>query len=299
MKSLMIALVLALMLTSGSNKKLKPYILGAQSSKDIATTETIVKQQIKAQGLVIVGSYTPAADANRRVVCFTSPELKKAAAQIGGLTGFAAALRIGITKEGGVVNVSYTNPFYWGNAYYRDDYPKVEKYYITVYNKLIRAMKLCGTYKGQFFGSEEGVEIDDLREYQYMFGMPEFDDVVELKTFSSYQEAVAKVEANLKKSSPDYKKVYAVEIPGKNLKVYGIALTGAEGEKEFMPIIDISKPKHTAFLPYEILVKGKEVVMLHGRFRIALSFPDLTMGTFSKIMSTPGNIEDVMEKIVE
>jgi hypothetical protein len=39
--------------------------------------------------------------------------------------------------------------------------------------------------------------------------------------------------------------------------------------------------------------------MLHGRYRIALSFPDLTMGTFSKIMSTPGDIEDLLKQLVE
>ena len=57
-----------------------------------------------------------------------------------------------------------------------------------------------------------------------------------------------------------------------------------------MPIIDIAQQKHVTFLPYELLVVGKEVRMLHGRLRIALSFPDLTMGTFTKIMSTPGEI---------
>jgi hypothetical protein len=44
---------------------------------------------------------------------------------------------------------------------------------------------------------------------------------------------------------------------------------------------------------------GNEVHMLHGRFRIALAFPDLTMGTFTKIMSTPGNIQDLLEQLVE
>jgi hypothetical protein len=44
---------------------------------------------------------------------------------------------------------------------------------------------------------------------------------------------------------------------------------------------------------------GNEVHMLHGRFRIALSFPDLKMGTFTKIMSSPGDIQDLLERIVE
>jgi len=66
-----------------------------------------------------------------------------------------------------------------------------------------------------------------------------------------------------------------------------------------MPIIDIDNPKHTAFLPYEILVMNGEVHMLHGRYRIALSFPDLTMGTFTKIMSTPGDIENAFIQLVQ
>ena len=66
-----------------------------------------------------------------------------------------------------------------------------------------------------------------------------------------------------------------------------------------MPKIDITSPSHTAFLPYEFLVMDNEVHLLHGRFRIALSFPDLTMGTFTKIMSTPGDIEDLLKQIVE
>jgi len=40
------------------------------------------------------------------------------------ITGFAASLRVAITIESSKVNISYTNPFYWGNAYFRDDYPK-------------------------------------------------------------------------------------------------------------------------------------------------------------------------------
>ncbi len=66
-----------------------------------------------------------------------------------------------------------------------------------------------------------------------------------------------------------------------------------------MPIIDIGTNKLTAFLPYELLVLNDKAYMLHGRFRIALSFPDLTMGTFMKIVSTPGNIEDMLESVTQ
>lgn len=299
MKNVLIIMLISLFMSTGSDgtKAYKPYILGAKSNLSIAETINKVTKALNAQQLTVEGVYQPAWDANRTVICFSSPELIAAAKKNGGLTGFSATLRIGITKNGSTVDISYTNPFYWGNAYYRDDYPKVESEYIAVYNKLIRAMNASGTFVGKYFGSAKGIDIDDLREYQYMMGMPEFDDVVILKKFDSYASAVAKIDANLKLVNKNYKLVYATEIPGKNLKLYGIALTGDSGEKLFMPTIDISTPKHTAFLPYEILVNDNQVVMLHGRYRIALSFPDLTMGTFTKIMSAPGNIEDYMKEV--
>ena len=95
------------------------------------------------------------------------------------------------------------------------------------------------------------------------------------------------------------KQIYSVELPGKDQKLYGLALDGENGESKFLPIIDISNPMHTAFLPYEFLVSGGEVHMLHGRYRIALSFPDLTMGTFTKIISTPGDIEEMLKSVTD
>lgn len=88
-------------------------------------------------------------------------------------------------------------------------------------------------------------------------------------------------------------------IRGTQLTLYGFALSGETGEGNFMPKIDLASPKHTAFLPYELLVDDNEAHMLHGRFRIALSFPDLTMGTFTKIMSMPGDIEDLLKQLAE
>ena len=109
---------------------------------------------------------------------------------------------------------------------------------------------------------------------------------------------MAAIEKNLQ-SSETCSKVFVRDLPGKEVKLYGIALKGETGEGQFVPIIDIAQQKHVTFLPYELLVVGKEVRMLHGRFRIALSFPDLTMGTFTKIMSTTGEIEDLLSSLTK
>jgi hypothetical protein len=64
--------------------------------------------------------------------------------------------------------------------------------------------------------------------------------------------------------------------------------------------IDKDSPRHTAHLPYEILVYGDQVEALYGRFRIALSWPHLPMmasdtgATFLSIMCAPGSIEDAL-----
>ncbi|MDA3843580.1 MAG: hypothetical protein PF588_04315 [Candidatus Kapabacteria bacterium] len=187
---------------------------------------------------------------------------------------------------------------YWGNAYFQDDFPSVKSYYNKLAVKLKKAISAVGKFKGKEFGSEDGEDAEDLRDYHYMFGMPYFHDVVEIKTFKSHKEAVATIEKNLK-SNKNASKVYKVKISGKELTLFGIALTGKDGESDFLPTIDIDKPKPTGFLPYAILVKGKEVIMLHGRYRIAIAFPDLGMGTFTKIMSAPGNIEDTMTELTK
>ena len=77
------------------------------------------------------------------------------------------------------------------------------------------------------------------------------------------------------------------------MAVFGIAFLDEEkGEKQFLPIIG---EDHLAAMPYEIILEGKKATMLHGRYRLALHWPELTMGTFMKIRNTPGDIKDAFE----
>jgi len=299
MKNLIIIFLAGLLSLNLQAEKLKPYVLGAVSKLSMVQSKALVKENLEKVGLNVLGSYQPANDPGRYVYAVSSKGLVSAVQQYGGLRAFAAVLRVALTEKDGVINISYTNPYYWGNAYFQDDFPSVASYYNSISNKLVAAMKMSGQYKGTAFGSEKGVDLDDLRDYQYMFGMPEFDDVIVLGKFDSFEQAENRVEANLKKGINGLKEVYSIRIPAKKLKLIGIAISGAKGEAHFVPIIDKSNLKNTAFLPYEILIDGNKVIMLHGRYRIALSFPDLSMGTFSKIMSTPGDIEDQLSKLCQ
>ena len=277
----------------------QPYTIGVKSKKSIRELKALVSEKLNEKSLTVVGEYMPAKDSNRWIIIVTHQELQQAAQSLGGLRGFALTLRVGITAENDGTIISFTTPEYWGRAYYQDDYDKVANHYKKVQNAFEMAMAAIGNYDGSGFGSKKGLDAKDLMKYHYMLSMPYFDDNVELGEFDTQADAINKIDANIKKGVPNVSMVYKVESPDRKMVLYGFALGGEDGESKFLPIIDISTPKHTAFLPYEMLVVNGKAYMLHGRFRIALSFPDLTMGTFTKIMSTPGDIEDMLEKITE
>jgi hypothetical protein len=299
MKKLVPILFVLFAVSMANGQTLKPYILGSIFTGNIDDAKNQVSTGLEVAGFTVVGQYMPVADASRWVIIISHPALDNAVKSVGGLTGFASTLRLALTKEDGVINVSYTNPVYWGNAYFRSDFDKVSGEYTKVEAAFKQAVSSVGDAKGSAFGSEEGVEPEDLRKYHYMFGMPYFDETKEFGDFDNHEDVIAKIEKSLKWGKAGVKLVYKHDVPETKLTLYGFALEGETGEGNFMPKIDIGSPKHTAFLPYEFLVMDNEVHMLHGRFRIALSFPDLTMGTFTKIMSTPGDIEDLLKQLVE
>lgn len=297
MKKFVVLFVVILMsICAFADDVYKPYILGAKSS--LPMNDVIEKLKINLQNneLEIVGEYIPANDENRFVVVISSEELKSIVIDLKGLSGFLAALRVGITARDGVYDISYVNPKYLAMAYLQHDYDQWKAQINTLAQKLQNSMQGFETVVMQPFGSEKGLTEKKLKKYKYMMAMPKFEDIVELAEFESYKIAVEKIQTNLAASQTS-SKVYQIDFPEQKLTLFGISLSGEKGEEKILPVIDISEPKHTAFLPYEMLVFDNKAVMLHGRYRIALSFPDLTMGTFMKIMSTPGEIEDAMKTL--
>ena len=292
-----ILLLFPLQIAFGQN--LKPYTLALESSVSISELKVQIEANLELNGIQVIGQYQPADDSSRWVIVFSSQELLSAVNEVGGRTGFGAALRLGITVENGKTIVSYTNPEYWGKAYFREEFEKVSVNYSTLSDNLQRAMEATGMYVGTYFGSKKGLSTKELTKYRYMLGMPRFGNSVRLEEFGSHQEAIDKIESAIESGVPNVELVYKLDIPDQDLILYGFALSGDKGEGRFLPIIDFGNPKHTAFLPYEILVIGDEVHMLHGRYRIAISFPDLKMRTFSRIMSTPGDIEKLMRQLVK
>ena len=279
-------------------EKLKPYILGNPQAGDINQVANLTKAALVAKGFDVVGSYAPFP--NSIVIVATDAELKAAATKMKAKNGgFGVGQRIAVSSVDGQIQVSYANPAYIGAAYGLGDLAGVST----------RMAAALGNTMS--FGSEEGLSARQLAPgvYHYKMAMPYFDQVDSLAKHDDYKTAVDTVERNLSMGKAGTKKVYRIDLPGE-VSVFGVGIILGDGldkgakdtDKEVLDIIDFGPYRASAYLPYEIMVKGNEIIALRGRYRIALHFPDTSMmgeHGFTKIMSAPGGIKRALEKVSE
>jgi hypothetical protein len=270
---------------------LMPFVLAGTSSGDVASVSAEVKSKLTAAGFEVVGEYSPYAGAD--VIVVTNDALKAHAAK-SDFGAYGAMVRVSVTKNGDMTEVAYTNPVYMAAAYrMASDLSD------------IRAQVEGALGAKQEFGSEKNLTADDLREYHYTVMMEYFDDPSELAEYDSQEEAVKAVEDSLAAGLGGTAKVYRIDIPGKDETVFGVALKGVDaedcsGDEFIMSRIDKSTPRHTAHLPYEIVVSDGTAYALYARFRIAINWPHLPMvasesgATFFSIMCSPGAIEEAL-----
>ncbi len=267
-----------------ADQPLKPYLLGFRGAGAIEGKLPEVKAGLEQKGFQIVGEYAPYAGAH--VIVATSDALKTAAAK-SAFGAYGAVVRVSLTMSGKELQVAATNPRYFAAAY------RMKDSLDTAATALEQAIG-----KTAEFGAREGIPAAKLRKYHYMAMMPYFDDALKLATYPSHEAALAAVEAGLAAKQGGASKVYRVDVPGKKESVFGVALgEGDVADGAIMRVIDMGELKHTPHLPYDLVVSDGSVYMLHGKFRIALDFPDLTMGTFMKISGAPSAIEKKLQAV--
>jgi hypothetical protein len=281
----------------GSNsfaQEIAPYIKIGETSESIKTASENVISALKNNGFTVLGNYNPSGKSTLKVIAFTQNKLKSTVIKVKDRGALAAIFKVGLVASNGKVLLSYTNPDYIIRAYLGDNYNTNKSAYVAFSNDLKSAFSGLGSDFSPFGGT---IEADELGEYHYKIMMPYFSDPIELNEFVSFEEGVRIIEKNLKAKKGNTKLVYKLVFTSEKVAVFGIGLEDKEeGEASFLPTIGEA---HAAALPYEIILQGKEVTMLHGKYRIALHWPELTMGTFMKIMSTPGDIEDTLEALCQ
>ncbi len=277
-------LLLAFGQTAFAAEMLKPFVLASNSSGGFNQTIEFVKNKLFDAGFTVSGEYSPYKDAH--VIVVTDDKLKQLAKRsIGGL--FAVGQRVSVTKVGSKIQVAYFNPVYMQYAY------RLRYSLKFVDEKLSSALGRIKT-----FGSDNGLSKKKLIRYHYTYGMEYFDDFHTLATHSSFRKAVREVEKGFRKNKGGVSKVAEIDIPGKPMRFYGVKMTeGYSSDKKIMGVIDFERLKHTAHLPYELIIIDKRVFAFHARFRIAISFPDLSMmgpKSFMRITQTPADLEKAL-----
>ena len=297
------SLILSAVFVAGANAAdavLRPFVLAAsQPQGDLETTGSDVASRLEQAGFEIVGRYTPYEGS--RVIAFTDPDLRELATE-SERGGYGAVLRTSVTQNGERVEVAYTNPAYWANAYRMQ--ARVEPF-------AGRLKQALGQVE-EFGSGELRLTAQDLRKYHYTFMMEYFDDPSILNYFDSHSEGVETVRRNLAAGVAGASAVYEVALgndaDGKQMTLFGVGLRGSDaddcsGDAYIMGRIDRDTPRHTAHLPYEILVHGDQAEALYARFRIAISWPHLPMiasdtgATFFSIMCAPGAIEKALTRV--
>ena len=279
---------------SAISQEIAPYIKIGETNESIQKASENIIAALEKNSFTILGSYNPSGKSDLKVIAFTQNNLKNTVIKVKDRGALAAIFKVGLVKTDGKVIMSYTNPDYILRAYLQDDFKKYKTQLQNFGEDLKTAFSSIGSDFTQFGGT---VDAEDLKDYHYKIMMPYFTDPVELKEFASFEEGVRIIEKNLNAQKGDTKLVYKLVFASEKVAVFGIGLENAEdGEPNFLPKIGEA---HAAALPYEIILQGKEATMLHGKYRIALHWPELSMGTFMKIMSTPGDIEDMLEELCQ
>ena len=273
-----------------------PYLQIAEFSGSVTEARDEVVSVLKKRGYEILGEYAPGNNPDLYVVAFTSKDLIDLCKQAPDQGMLAAAMKVGFKVHGDTIDISVLNPEYLFYAYFRDlmDDIDFKTSAVSISGTIKKDLEAVGTLSIPFGGDEE---VKDLKKYRYMAGMPNFEKQVELAEFDSFDSGLSVIQGNLSIGNGHTAKVYELIDKEAKIAVFGIALSNPEkGEAHFLPIIG---EDHVAAMPYEIILEHNKASMLHGRYRFAVHWPELTMGTFMKIKSSPGDVEDVMKSLME
>lgn len=298
MKSKIFAAALFLLLSSTTLADItyQPFVLASVNDTGLNEQVGITVTALEKAGFTVAGKYSPI---DGSVVIVVTNETLQQAAAASDRGGYAAGQRISVSEREGKTEVAFVNPLYIQHAYRLDS---------DLQDVLDSLSEALGNQES--FGAKKQMTARKLAKYNYVMTMQKFDDPSELGSFSSFDEAVAAVEAGLAREGDALSQVYRIDIPGKDQAVFGVGMKASgdkEDEKDIdaafqMSIVDFEGYSKVAYFPYEVLVNGKDVEALHMRFRMAVHFPDLSMmgaHGFTKLISSPGATEDALKNLVK
>ncbi len=264
MRKLLIGLLV--MAVSLMAKDVSTYLYGKYESADA------VKQALKAHGFATVGEYDAMGDPNYHIVVYTSNELKAMASKKD--RGFAGVQKVLVDSKDHILVL--TNPDYFVVAFMQKDLDK---------NKLAAVSKRLHAAFGDLTPSKQKLKESKLAGYHFMFGMPYYEDMI---TVAKGSNLAQKLEKNAGSR-------VVFKLPLQGAVLYGVYMDTPNGEKYY--ISKLHQQKHCAFLPYMVLIEGNKAKILNPKYYLAISLPDLSLGQFMRISTTPGHITNFFKSL--
>ena len=227
-----------------------------------------VETKLKSAGFDILASVPVDKKGKLISVVFTDKSLITMASKEN--KGFMASLRALVdTKE---KTFSIMNPLYVAKGYLQEDYD--EKAAKTILVKLIEA------FPG-LKNSKDALKFQLLPKYQFMNGMPRYNDMIEVAEGDDLLEKLK-----------DHDSVAFTQTLENGSTLVGIKLS--KRTRKFTKRIGRN---NAAMLPYPILIENGKAKILDPKYYIAYMYPMLKMTEFMTIATTPDAMIKDSEKV--
>ena len=239
-----------------------PKVLSAYYAAQTQSVED-VKVKLEKNGFKILSTAEPLS--GHIVLSITNPQLQAT-------NTFMAVLNMHIDLKN---EIRIQNPSYLAKAYLKEKF---------TYGQFAQTLKSLQNVLGDLYEVNDVYQTEKLASFQFMMGMPHFDDTIEI---AEGKDLLSKV---LGQKAEEHV-LYTLKLPNKSI------LVGHKLKKETNTFLTkISSERNTNLLPYQSLIHQDKVVILDPTYYLALSLPLLQMSDFMKISSVPGAIEKDIQR---
>ena len=245
-----------------SNGKVSAYLRGSMMSvKD-------VMKKLATAGFKVLATVPVNKAGDLVSIVFTDNILQKMAKKEN--RGFLASLRVLVDTKEKTINI--TNPLYMAKGFLQSDFDETNA------NKVL--VKLL-THFTDLENSKDALKFQLLPKYQFMKGMPHYEDMIEV---ASGSDLLSKIKDN--------KNVVFTQTLSNGATLIGIKL--GKRTRKFTKRIGRN---NAAMLPYPILIENGKAKILDPKYYISFMYPLLSMSEFMTIATVPDAMVKDCEKI--
>jgi len=183
---------------------------------------------------------------------------------------FMGSLRLLVNKKDH--HISITNPLYMAKAFMQESYDEAAA--------KATLSKITAKFTGML-NSKDKLKFQLLPKYQFMHGMPTYEDMV----------TVARGKGLLEKLKNNKNVVFTQKLNN------GATLIGVKLGKRTAKFTSKIGTNNAALLPYPLVIQNDEAKILEPKYYISVMYPLLQMSEFMTIATVPGAIIKDCEKV--